>query len=51
MKYYQIKSYARILGIVHDYRIRKVTDFNLECYVLKTISKGKVVKTPEVIHE
>lgn len=46
-----IKSYARIVGIVHDYRLRKITDFNLEWYVRKTNSKGKIVKTPEVIHK
>lgn len=39
-----IKPYAHIVGIVHDYRLRKITDFNLEWYVRKTNSKGKIVK-------
>lgn len=44
MKYYQIKSYARILGKVHHYRLRKFTDFNLEWYVLKQTQGERLSK-------
>lgn len=52
MYYYVfIKLYVCIVGIVYDYRLRKIIDFNLEWYVCKINFKGKIVKIFEVIYK